>query len=159
MWRAKYLAFSLMLPSLLACEVLDHESPAQKWMAMQKSGLRPPGLAQAPEIVDTPPAAYTAIVHDPFDPNRISARSTPDSGVGKQGVLFPDVSISSLSIVGFITAPLSGRVAVVRSGSAYRSIRQGDRLGEQAAMVKQIDGQGLLLEVDGGASQWLLRDK
>lgn len=155
----KKLSLALMLPGMVACDAWEHKSAAQKWMIEQKSGLIVPGLPSVPDLIDTPPVAYTAKTQDPFDPSRISSRASMSTERGKSGVLFPDVPIASLSVVGFITSASSGRVAVVSSGGVYRSVRPGDRIGEQIAMVKQIDDQGLLLAVDGSGDQWLLRGK
>ena len=155
----KKLSLALMLPGMVACDAWEQNSAAQKWMIEQKAGLTAPGLPSVPDLIDTPPAAYTAKTQDPFDPTRISGRAATSIERGKSGVLFPDVPVASLSIVGFITSAASGRVAIVRSGNVYRSVRPGDRVGEQVAMVKQIDDQGLLLAVDGASDQWLLRGK
>lgn len=159
MLSAKKLSLALMLPCMVACDAWDQKSAAQEWMMQQKSALIAPGLPSVPDLIDTPPAAYTSKIQDPFDPSRISGRANTSIERGKPGVLFPDVPIASLSIVGFITSASTGRVAIVRSGNVYRSVRPGDRIGEQIAMVKQIDDQGLLLAIDGTEDQWLLRGK
>lgn len=158
MSRIKHLSLSAMIFGVVACDTWDHERRAEAWMSAEKARIATPQMPEVPEIIDTPPAIYAAKTQDPFDPSRTSAGigSTPVGG--KTDVLFPDVPIASLSVVGFITG-VSGRVAVVRSGAVYRSVRQGDRIGVQVATVKQIGDQGLLLATDGMQNQWLLREK
>ena len=154
----KHWACSMMLLGVVACEAWDHERTAEAWMSAERARIATPQLPPVPEIIDTLPAVYTAKTQDPFDPSRTTAEIGVSSKGARTDVLFPDTPIASLSIVGFFTAA-GGRVAVVRSGAVYRSVRQGDRIGLQVATVSQIGDQGLLLATDGAESQWLLRDK
>jgi Tfp pilus assembly protein PilP len=147
-----------MLFGLMACEASDHERVAETWMLAEKARIAKPQLPPVPEIIDTPPAIYLAKKQDPFDPSRTTAGIGANRGGVSTDVLFPDIPIASLTIVGFITGA-AGRVAVVRSGDVYRSVRLGDRIGLQVATVKQVAEQGLLVAINGMENQWLLREK
>lgn len=150
-----------MLPLLVvaACEPGLDGSAAQKWINAQEPRPESMVIDAVPGAVDTPPGTFSAKVFDPFDPARVSVRTGNGHTVGKPGVVFPDAPISALSIVGFITGASNERVVVIRQGAQYRSVRKGNRIGEQAALVLEIDEQGLLLDVEGVGSQWLLRQK
>lgn len=160
MHRIKY-PFSCLVVAmgLVACDDRDRESKAEKWMSSEKLRIANIQLPPVPEVIDTPPASYVAKVQDPFDPSRVAAGAGLGAGLSKAGFLFTDAPIASLSIVGFISGSNAGRTAIVRAGDVYRSVRQGDRIGEQAAIVKQIEDRGLLLTIDGNVNQWILRNK
>ena len=59
--------------------------------------------------------------------------------------------------MGFLTGGNQERLAIVRSGSQYRTVRKGDRIGELASVVMEIQESGLLLSSEDQGPHWLLR--
>ena len=147
----------VILTSLMSCGQSGERS-AQRWLAEHaqiETGPKPPPV---PELIDTPPATYASHAFDPFSPDRLSARSRGLSQTSAKDVLFPDANLSALTIVGFITGKDSTRVAIIRNGSEYRSVRRGNRISEQALVVKEVSDQGLLLAGEDVSEQQLLRN-
>lgn len=146
-----------ILMSLAGCGPSGERS-AQRWIiqhAQIEIGPMPPPV---PELIDTPPATYASHAFDPFSPERLTARNGGVSKTSAKDVLFPEANLSALTIVGFITGKDSTRVAIIRNGSEYRSVRRGNRISEQALQVKEVSDQGLLLAGEDMSEQQLLRN-
>lgn len=139
---------------LMGCADSGEES-AREWMASQRPDPAVSVVTTVPTFVDTPPAIYHSKTTDPFVSSRITMRSASVNKSQRLDVLFPDASISSLSMVGYLSGENRVPVAMVRYGTQYRGVRVGDRLGEPAALVKQIDAQGVLIAVEGASDQRL----
>lgn len=152
-----------MLRSVLICLAVAGcsdagERYANQWIQAQQTALALPKIEPVPPVIDTPPANYTSKTADPFSYSRISAR-TGGSGLGQRtDVLFPEAPLSGLVVAGYLSGENRVPVAMVRYGAQYRAVRIGDRLGERAALVKQIAPQGVLV-VDGESEQWLSMNK
>lgn len=151
------LATLWILASVTACGPWDGEHLAIQWMSQQNALSRDRTIPAVPELIDTPPANFDAKANNPFDPARLSVKAGGRSV--QPGVIFPDVPVSALWVVGFISGVGSEKGAIVKSGAQYRTIRKGDRIGEQVALVKEIEGEGLLLDLGDAGSQWLMRQK
>lgn len=130
-------------------------SDAQAWMQAQQQSLPSAMLAPVPPVVDIPPANYQSKAMDPFLPERVSARVDTGGMAPRTDVIFPETSITGLSVTGYLSGDQRVTVAMVRSGALYRGVRVGDRLGQEAAVVKQIGAQGVLVAVDGAPERWL----
>ena len=130
---------------------------AQTWVAKQDAQMMKSTLPPVPEIIDTPPAIYTGKAQDPFSPGRLSAARGDKAATGQGGVIFPESAESALVIMGFLTGGNQERLAIVRSGSQYRTVRKGDRIGELASEVMDIQDRGLLLNSEDQGPHWLLR--
>lgn len=131
------------------------EQVARQWMQQALAAQPAPGAASVPAIADTPPAVYDSRVADPFSPERIAVRMERSVGPGTPEAVFPDAPLAALSAVGYLTGEHRSPVAMVRYGSQYRGVHVGERLSEQALLVKQIGPQGLRIGADGMPDQWL----
>ena len=148
--------FPLIMGSALLMGCVDSgELSAREWMAGQRRDPAPADVAPVPTFVDTPPATYQSKIADPFLSSRITMQPASANKSQRLDVLFPDAPISALSVAGYLSGENRVPVAMVRHGTQYRGVRVGDRLGEQAALVKQIDAQGVLIAVDGAPEQRL----
>ena len=58
-----------------------------------------------------------------------------------------------------MTGKDGGLVALVRNGPEYRSVRKGNRVSDQALVVKEIQNQAIILGGDGVLDQRLERPK
>lgn len=132
---------------------------AYQWMSDQQRDIPPVMLAAVPPVVDTPPAKYSSKAVDPFSPERISTRAGTTGGSLRADVLFPDAPLSGLSVMGYLSGDNRVPVAMVRYGIQYRGVHVGDRLSDQAAAIKQIGPQGVLLSIDGQSDRWLTISK
>ena len=130
---------------------------AQTWVAKQDVKLMKSTLPPVPEIIDTPPAIYTGNAEDAFSPERLSAARGVKAGSRQGGVIFPESAESALVIMGFLSGGDQERLAIVRSGSQYRTVRKGDRIGELASEVMDIQDKGLLVSSEDQGPHWLLR--
>lgn len=131
------------------------EKTAQQWVRMQQANVLPRMLDPVPAVIDTLPATYHGKVQDPFSPDRVSARTTV-SGTGlSTDVLFPDAPLSSLTVVGYLGGENRLPVAMVRYGAQYRGARVGDRMSEREALIKEIDAQGIRVQISSAPDQWL----
>lgn len=157
--KAVYAGLILMaLFSMAGCGERG-EQAGQHWIAEQHRALNPTPPPPVPNVIDTPPSSYTSTVYDPFSPERLSARLRAIPASGQAGVIFPDAPVSALVIVGFMTGKDGGLVALVRNGPEYRSVRKGNRVSDQALVVKEIQNQAIILGGDGVLDQRLERPK
>ena len=131
------------------------ERAAQAWIEAQQPFLKPTVLAPVPPVMDTPPAGYSSKTPDPFLPERVLALTSAENLPSRADVLFSDVPISSLVVTGYLSGGQRAPIAVVHGGNMYRSVHIGDRLGQEAARVKQIGPQGVLIVRDGMPDRWL----
>ena len=153
------LAIILVVSALLtACDQSGARSAAG-WIAEQEKIVRPGSLPPVPDVIDTPPAQFTSKAFDPFSPERISARYKASVLSGQPGVLFPDASLSALTIVGFMTGKDGATIAIIRNGPEYRTVRKGNRISEEALQIKEIGNQSLIVGGDGIPDQRVERTK
>ena len=131
------------------------ERAAQVWMQAQQPSLKITVLAPVPPVMDTAPAGYSSKATDPFFPERVLALASPDNLTSRADVLFSDVSITNLIVTGYLSGDQRAPIAIVHGGALYRSVRIGDRLGQEAATVKQIGPHGVLIARDGVPDRWL----
>lgn len=144
-----------VLATTLAGCVDSGERAAQTWMQAQPPHLKLTVLAPVPPVIDTPPVGYNSKVANPFLPERTMAPVNIDNMAQRAGVLFPEVPVVSLIITGYLSGDQRSPIAIVHGGAVYQSVRMGDRLGREAAMVKQIGAQGVLIALDGVPDRWL----
>lgn len=154
---ARMIVMALFLNGLVACGQSGEEK-AKRWINMQAEAPMP-SLPPVPMLIDTPPANFTSKADDLFSPERISGRFRTAPGSNANGVIFPDAPVSELSLLGFISANHSSRVAIVRYRSEYRSIRKGNLVSEQVLLVKEVGDQELVLSSEGLPDQKLVRGK
>lgn len=154
--RINAIVLALLTGHLVACGQSGERS-SREWVEKEGGAQTPALLPKVPAVIDTPPASFTSKAFDPFAPERVSARYKKLPATGLSGVLFPDAPLSSLTIVGFMTGKNAETVAMIRHGAEYRSVRQGNRISEQALLVKEIGAQGLTLSGDGVPDQQLAR--
>jgi Tfp pilus assembly protein PilP len=128
---------------------------AQQWIRAQQEHLLLPVVEPVPAIVDIPPAVYRGKSTDPFSPNRVGAGAASSGNQHRTDVLFPNVPLSGLSVVGYLSGENRAPVAMIRYGTQYQSVRLGDRLGDREALVQQIGAQGVLVNISGSPEQWL----
>lgn len=159
MLYGKCFSWMVLMGSIVSISACEETTPgrAQAWIAKQQPQLSKLTLPPVPEIVDTPPAIYTGKALNPFSPERLSAVRGAKSSGEKRGVIFPESAESALVIIGFMTDGKQERLAMVKSGSQYSIVRKGDRIGELANEVVDVQDKGLLLKSEDLQSHWLLR--
>ena len=147
-------ALCLICLAIAGCTDSGEKSVAD-WIRLQEANASPPVIEPVPAVIDTPPATYRSKVQDPFSPDRVAARSGAFGASLRTDVLFPDAPVSGLTVVGYLSGENRVPVAMMRYGAQYRAARVGDRVSEREALVKEIDAQGVRVQISGAPDQWL----
>ncbi len=147
-------AVGLLAATLMGCND-SGERAAHVWMQAQKPSLKLTELSPVPPVIDTPAAGYSSKTTDPFLPERVFALARSDKLAPRTDVLFSDMPITSLIVTGYLAGDQRAPIAIVHGGTLYCSVRIGDRLGQEAATVKRIGPQGVLIAREGAPDHWL----
>lgn len=144
--------------ALVLCACADAgERAAQSWMQSRVSMARPDPSAGLPDIVDTPPATYSAnAIVDPFSLGRIGqSRSEPVQVDSSNRVRLGGYAIDTLRLVGFLEVH-GHYVAMVEGGAGYVNVKPGDRISNKELEVVEISAKGIRLRQADGVESWML---